>query len=205
MGQKGTPMNVDARHLAIGMKGAWDVFRKFEWETAIYNELAQRKVPLGAEAYIENSHPLFAAINAASTAWSLVEWVWFEVELHPEKLAAFVKIGGTQCPSDAPNLDQLKHELRRTNSALDVCHQVAHAAKHVQLRTVTKGLSTEVTFDVWQRAGYLYWSTNASVRRSPDDTGEPIERHFDQLKIFWRKVLSDLAIPDRANSTDQAR
>lgn len=182
--------------MTLGIDGAWDVFRKFEWELAIYKQVAAEKVPSHAEAYREIRFPMYAAINAAATAWSLIEWVWFEVELEAASRSRFLLLAGA---AETVDLKGLKPALRRKVPAIDACNQIAHATKHAQVHDVTPGFSTDLSFDIWQKAGWHYYTVGAKLRFGESGKEEPIEGILDSVREWWLNVLTDLDIPDRAN------
>lgn len=181
--------------MSLGMDGAWDAFRKLEWEVAAYKREVADKVPSHAEAYRDVRFPMYTAINAASTAWSLVEWVWFEVELNDKSRAQLLELAGAAATAELP---QLKHSIRASSSAINACHQIAHAAKHAQLRDVTAGFSASLTYDLWIKAGWHYWSVRGLVCHGEGAVAESLDNVFDTVVDWWRDVLIRLAIPDRA-------
>jgi hypothetical protein len=184
----------DVRHMSLGMDGAWDAFRKFEWEVDAYKRAAGEKVPTHPDAYREIRFPMYAEMNAAATAWSLIEWVWFEVELDPEARSKFLVLAGA---TEGAGLPQVKHALRQGVPAINACHQIAHATKHAQLRDVTSGFSTKVTYGIWQKSGWLYWSTHAKLLWATAGQEQPIDEAFEEMRAWWLRVLTELRVPDR--------
>lgn len=186
--------NQDVRHMTLGMDGAWDAYRKLEWEIETYKQAASLKVPQHAEAYREIRFPMYAAINAAATAWSLIEWFWFEVEHDPASRSQLLTLAGA---GGAEGLAGLKSALRRSVPSIDACHQIAHATKHAQLGDVTQGFSTAVSYGFWQSAGWFYISTHARLHYEEEADGEPIEVLFEVVREYWLQMLTLFHIPDR--------
>lgn len=181
--------------MTLGIDGAWDVLRKLEWDIAIYRQVAGEMVPSHAEAYREIRFPMYAAINAAATAWSLVEWVWFEVELEPASRSRLLLLADA---GETADLKGLKPALRRKVPAINACNQIAHAAKHAQVSDVTPGFATDLSIGIWEKAGWHHFSVDAKLRFGESGKEESIEEILDFVRQWWLNVLTDLDIPDRA-------
>lgn len=181
--------------MALGVDGAWDVYRKLLWEVETFKQLAARKVPAGDTAAVEIRLPMYAAINAASTAWSLVEWLWFELEHAPEARSMLLGWAGVDDGSEA--LKRLKPALRAKVAEIEACHQIAHAAKHAQLHDITPGFSTHLSYDFWQSAGWIYSSTSGRASFSEGDSGIPLEKLFESVASWWKETLTSYSVPDR--------
>lgn len=185
----------DVRHMTLGMTGVWDVYRKFEWEVDVFRQAVERKVLIGPDAFREIRYPMHAAINAAATAWSMIEWLWWEVELSSGDRCRLLTAFGV---AESGGVQQLKHGLREQFPEINACHQIAHASKHAQLTDVTPGFSAEISFGVWESATDLYWSAHGEVRYIGGGEVVPIEEVFDFMLSWWSTLLIDLEVADRA-------
>lgn len=200
VGERAQPMSgrkplQDARHMTLGVHGAWDVYRKLLWEVETFKQSAARKVPIGEAAAVEIRFPMYAALNAAATAWSLVEWFWFEVEHQPENRSRLLIWAGVDDRGEV--LKRLKAAFRKKVAEIEACNQIAHATKHAQLHDITPGFSTPVSYDFWQSAGWLYSSTKGHASFVDGDGGIPLEDLFERVVSWWKETLSSYSIPDR--------
>ncbi|HJW47733.1 MAG TPA: hypothetical protein VJ484_14770 [Lysobacter sp.] len=185
----------DARHMTLGVDGAWDVYRKLLWDVETFKQVAARKVRIGEGAAEEIRFPMYAAINAAATAWSLVEWLWFEVEFDAEARSRLLLWANVNDGNEV--LKRLKASLRKKVAEIDACNQIAHATKHAQLRDITPGFSTQMYFDVWQSAEGFYWSPVGYVSSGEGDEGLPLESLFERVVSWWNETLTSYGVPDR--------
>ncbi len=84
-----TSEEYDAVDRTMGLHTVWDVLGKLEWELLFLRELENRAAVVTKVAEKSSEHPLaalYAGINAASTAWSITDWVWQIIRRDAEKL-----------------------------------------------------------------------------------------------------------------------
>jgi hypothetical protein len=186
---------------AFSITGAWDVFRKFEWECRLHREASERDVSLTEHLALRES--MWTAINAASTAWSLVEWAWIESEIDSEVKQRLLAL-------TAPTVINQSSDLKswaRKNRYIDACWHIAHQSKHGEIsRSVNDLFSTRVSLwhvgspyaDKWRQTGDVLWA---------DATGSQPQRLssrnlFVHVHIFWDELLTDLRIVERKVAID---
>lgn len=187
----------DARHLTLGMDGAWDVFRKLEWEVATFLTMREQRLPPSEDGANQLRLPMYAAINAASTAWSLIEWLWFEMDQMPEREQMLASILPLKPNGGLPELKN----AARTNREIDACYNIAHATKHRVLDRATPGLSAPLHFDFWlDRDGTPLMSMDGLVvTTDPQLPPMSVEQVLTGITEWWRSVLVNFAIPDQSH------
>jgi hypothetical protein len=201
--------SIDARHMALGLSGAWGVFRKLEWEVNAFKE-ASRTLKERNELVVRDIYvPMYLAINAASTSWSLIEWIWVELQSDAVRRVEFCRMIGA---GDRANLNELKDSIRQKLPEIDACNQIAHAAKHRLLKKITPGFTTPVFVDFWVKDGQSYLSMSANTRHEQDGhiSEQTLESFLNSIVAQWRHILESLAISDpdirlvsRVESTDR--
>ena len=188
---------VDSRHMALGIDGAWDVFRKLEWEVESYRQAASQLVAPGSDAATRLRIPLYIATNAASTAWSLIEWTWFEIEPNPAKRAELME----RWKVSIDDLRSIKNGAKAICSDVDASFNIAHAAKHAQLATGTVGFSTPHFFEFFVDSNNNPSATQTALIEMTYGDGnhgtQTVLTLLNSLVRWWRHELTELKIPDR--------
>jgi hypothetical protein len=100
--------NFLAEDRALGITGAWDIFHKLNWEYAQFRELSEVNHSLDLEDRVSMRRPMYAAINTAATAWSLVEWIWREAQADQQVLLRLVALVGEEAARTLVALDYTK-------------------------------------------------------------------------------------------------
>lgn len=182
---------------ALSVTGAWDIFHKLEWEYAQFRELSQVSHSLDPEGRTLLRRPMYAAINTASTAWSLVEWVWREAHADPQVMRRLINEVGEEAAKTAGNL---KHWMRTNVDAMEACHQIAHQAKHGGLTKPNENFSTSVGMwfvrgpnetPGWRQTGQVVWKTESGKKEAS------INNVFVYLLAYWEHMLRQLEIVER--------
>lgn len=181
---------------ALGITGAWDVFHKFKWEVAQYRQLSRVNHSLDEEDRIPLRHPMYAAINTATTAWSLVEWVWREAQADERVLKRLGAIVGGEAVK-TPR--QLKEAMREVEE-IEACYQIAHQAKHGDMRIPNENFRTIVRMWYpkgpdgqagWRQVGYVVWEGGDTVKEYSVDS------LFSRVLQYWDRMLDQLQISER--------
>jgi hypothetical protein len=181
---------------ALGITGAWDIFHKLKWEYAQFRELSEVNHSLDLEDRVSLRRPMYAAINTAATAWSLVEWIWREAQADQLVLRRLVALVGKEA---AKTSRQLK-DWARENDDLEACHQIAHQAKHGDMRKPNENFSTRVNMwypkgpdgrSGWRQTGYVVWQTEDGEKESS------INNVFVRVLHHWDRMLDQLQIVER--------
>lgn len=98
---------------ALGITGAWDIFHKLKWEYAQFREFSEVNHSLDSEDRVSLRRPMYAAINTAATAWSLVEWIWREAQTDPRVLRRLVEEVGEEAATMPRMLKEWARKKRR--------------------------------------------------------------------------------------------
>lgn len=124
------PLN-DARSRTFGLNGPADVFAKLEWEDSRLHDAMDNHEHISAACYI--------ALNAATTAWHLCDWVCDDLSAAGRWQDA-EQFGVRDKPGFI--------NLALTNRSMKICWQLANAWKHrsLQERTFRSGYETRDSF-----------------------------------------------------------
>lgn len=171
-------------------------FFKFKWEFSEFLSLSEVNHTLEEEDRIPMRRPMYAAINVASTAWSLVEWVWREAYANEEVLKRLTEMVGE---ANTHTSRELK-DWMRNNEDLEACYQIAHQAKHGNMRRPNEQFQTRVVMWYpanpdgirgWRQVGYVMWKFDTCDKESS------IRNLFDRVLRYWDSTLHQLNIPER--------
>ncbi len=188
--------DIDATDRSLGLLTVWHVLLKLEWELAVLARLEQEpptsvgplsdpmKFPLGV---------LYAGINAASTAWSVADWVWRDLEEDDVlKDAAAAALGSFGTKNEFQILLRKVHEL-------DVCHQICQAAKHRKMHApaMTVGFSTEAWMDVYTNEHdvlTIRWSSLTNLDHSRGSSATTVYSAARTVHSWWYQFLEQIGM-----------
>ena len=188
--------DIDATDRSLGLLTVWHVLLKLEWELAVLARLDQEAPSLVGPLSDPMKFPLgvlYAGINAASTAWSVTDWVWRDLEEDDDlKRVAAAVLGTFITKNEFQILLRKVHEL-------DVCHQICQAAKHRKMHApaMTIGFSTEAWMDVYtneQDVLTIRWSSLANLNHSRGASATTMYSAARVAHSWWHHFLGQIGM-----------
>jgi hypothetical protein len=153
------------------------IFAKLCWE----NE--QVKSMLAAK----DSQVIFAAFNAAATAWHLIEWVVTFSRVYPDARRAEIKLG------------QYRKDAISRCPELAACRQLSVGWKHRVVRDQNDpAVQALHVIDIYERAsdGKVFVSRQQRPVIYVGTQPTPLDIFFETVTLFWSNELLRLDFPD---------
>jgi hypothetical protein len=185
----------DAGHLALGLTRTGDVLEKLRWEVI---ECFRSSELDDEDMRVSESDPrvtMWMAINAASTAWSVVEWLFRDLEKEDrlDDLYTFLEIKPGN--NRKANLDACKEAFRLRSRPLDQCHQIAHAAKHSMLTSMREGLTAQAYRFKTNVDGSDIWVGVVRFQTPGVSYALSIQTVVRDAWMWWMQVVDTLGVP----------
>lgn len=192
-------MTVNASDRTLGLISIWQVLRKLYWELWLIKSMPDTLL-VGVKPvdvlHLQDAG-LYATVNAASTALSLVDWLYHTVR-NDQSLETNLRsvVIGVETGSDKDFLDF----FRKKNPSINACHQICNANKHFYLRKPDATFKAMVfEFVVKRPDGTTEIKSTAQIMRNGDspDTVMSAYEMLEGLATWWESLLSDVGVPDR--------
>lgn len=184
------------RGWTLGLKSIWDMRAKLAWEAHIVRDQdGQRPGALLGGSIYEPRVFLFAAANAVSTAWHMVEWLHYHLVRDGLVATASAAVG-----TDLSSRERVQEWVCR-NDAMRTCGAICLAGKHLELthkKFASMDLEVPVFFNVYVDSGsspLLMMTSTAEITTDGGAYTQTVLNVLQDAELFWDHALEVTGVP----------